>query len=145
MAKKGWLSGLLRARQAQEDIAKQRTVAAELAARRAHAMLKYESERLSVMGDDKHHRTAAAFVASSAALQAAAATHAAAERAAHEAMLAAEQRKYDLRAAARSRRTVEQLHETHLAEERTAMLAAEQRELDEIAGMRHSVVLEDPS
>jgi flagellar biosynthesis chaperone FliJ len=134
--RKKWIHSLLHARQAQEDIAQQRRTSAELAARRARATLRYEADRLSVMGEDLQHRTVTAFLASSAALHAAAATHAAAERQAEQATATAEQRRAELRAAARARRTVEQLHERHLAEERAAALAAEQRELDEIAARR---------
>src|SRR3954463_1017433 len=125
---KGWLIGLLKARQAQEDVAKQPSRAAELAARRARASLRYEAERLSVMGEQLQHRTVSAFIAASAAMQAAAATHAAVERAADEADHTVVERRGELTTAARSRRTVEQLHERHVAEERTLQLAAEQRE-----------------
>lgn len=131
-----WLTTLVRARQAQEDVAKQRRTAAEITARRARATLRYEADRLSVMGEDLQHRTVSAFLASSAALHAAAATHAAAERQAELSARAAEDRRAELRAAARARRTIEQLHERHLAEERAAAQAAEQRELDEIAATR---------
>ena len=130
---KAWLAGLLRARQAQEDVAAQRLAAAERRAHRAAARVRYDRDRLDSMRMVDTTYTAPAFVAAAAALQAAAATHAAAVQVAAQISTDEQLRRADLGTAAQARRTVEELHERQLAEVAAEAERAAQRELDEIA------------
>lgn len=131
---KAWLNGLLRARQAQEDVAKQHLATAQRASHRADAQARAERHRLETLRfDESATYSTSAFVAAAVALQAAAATHAAAVSAAEESQFAVEQRRDVLGDAARARRTAEELHERDRAEASDRLRRAAQRELDEIA------------
>lgn len=131
---KAWLNGLLRARQAQEDVAKQHLAAAQRASHRADAQERSERRRLETLRlDESAGYSTSAFVAAAVALQAAAATHAAAVSAAEESQLAVAQQRDALGDAARARRTAEELYERDRAEASDRLRRAAQRELDEIA------------
>lgn len=135
--KKRWLTALVRSRQLQEDAAKQRLAASQLNARRANSRVRYDRERLEALAAADAIDAAPAFVAAAVALQAAAATHAAAIEAARAADVTVTQRRSELGAASRARRTAEHLQEQHLAELRARADAATLRELDEIAARVH--------
>jgi flagellar FliJ protein len=132
-----WLSGLLRARQAQEDAAAQQLAVAERTARRAAAKVRYDRERLDTLRPADAVYEAPAFVATAAALQAAAATHAASIRLAGHSADSVEERRDELIEATRARRTAEELHERALAEAANRARRAAQSELDEIAARTH--------
>jgi hypothetical protein len=132
-----WLSGLVRARQAQEDFAKQELATAQRLAHRAHARVRYDAERLDSLIQAGAQGSAPAFVAAHVALQAAAATHAAAIRAAAEAVEAVSGRRGDLSSAATARRSVEEMRDRRVAAEQVALAAKAQQELDEVAGRIH--------
>jgi len=80
-----WLNSLVRARQLQEDAAKQHLATAERLARRAHDRARVVDERLDSLVAVEAERSVPAFVAAAAALQAVAASHAAARQAAAQA------------------------------------------------------------
>jgi flagellar protein FliJ len=130
---RNWLSGLLRARQAQEDFAAQQLAAAERRAQRAAGRVHHDRERLETLKLADAGYAAPAFVAAAVALQAAAATHAAAVAVAEHAMNEAQARRGDLGDAAVARRSVEELHERKIAEAEAHARRAAQAELDEIA------------
>lgn len=132
-----WLSSLVRARQAQEDLAKQQLATAQRLAHVAHARVRYDAERLDSLTAAGAEDSASAFVAAAAALQAAAATHAAATRAAADATRTVADRRDDLGDAACARRTAEQMHDKQVAAEQALVRAAAQRELDEVAARVH--------
>ncbi|MCU1659526.1 MAG: hypothetical protein JWO57_4182 [Pseudonocardiales bacterium] len=136
MSKK-WLTSLVRARQVQEDAARQRLATAQRLAHRAHARVRYDADRIDSLRDAGAEDSATAFVAASVALQAAAATHAAAVQMADDAVRGVAGRRDELGAAARARRTAEELREQELVIERTRAASAAQRELDEIAARVH--------
>jgi hypothetical protein len=130
---RGWLSGLVRARQVQEDLARQRLATARndaLAARRAAVA---EDDRIDAMTGALPPESALAFVAAAAARQAAAMTWSAArlaEAAAHDHITVAET---VVVGAARDRRSVEKLQERVTEEARVQSLSDAQDELDDIA------------
>jgi flagellar protein FliJ len=128
-----WLSGLLRARQAQEDAAAQQLAAAERAARRAAARVRYDRDRLDSLRTADALYDAPVFVAAAVALQAAAATHAAAVQVAEHSARVVEERRDDLIDAARARRSAEELHERQLHEASAKARRIAQGELDEVA------------
>jgi flagellar biosynthesis chaperone FliJ len=130
---KSWLSGLLRARRAQEDFAAQQLAAAQRRAQRAAARVHYDRDRLETLKLADASYAAPAFVAAAVALQAAAATHAAAVAVAEHAVVETQERRGELGDAARARRSVEELHDRHLAEAEAHARRAAQAELDEIA------------
>jgi hypothetical protein len=132
-----WLTGLLRARQVQEDSAKQRLATAERLARTAHARVRYDADRLDSLREAQAEESVPAFVAAAVALQAAAATHAAASRAADQATQGVAASSAELLDAAVARRTAEELYEREVASERARAHAAAQREQDEIAARIH--------
>lgn len=132
-----WMTTLVRARQAQEDLAKQELAGAERRLARAHARVRYDESRMESLCAADAEDSAPAFVAAAVALQAAAATHAAAVRAVGEAATAVAGRRDDLGAAARARRTAEELREQHISTELDRAAASAQRELDEIAARVH--------
>jgi hypothetical protein len=134
---RAWLDGLLRARQAQEDVAKQHLASAERSARRAAARAVGESARVDSLRIADTEFSAAAFVAAAVALQAAAATHAAAVGAAEQSRAAVGQRREELTDAARARRTAEELHERERAELGARTQRVAQREMDETAARVH--------
>lgn len=131
------MSGLLRARQAQEDVAAQQLAAAERAARRAAAKVRYDRDRLETLRTADAIYEVPAFVAAAAALQAAAATHAASVRLAGSEQNAVAERRDELVDAARARRTAEELHERALAAAADQARRAAQSELDEVAARTH--------
>lgn len=134
---KHWLSGLLRARQLQEDSAKQRLAGAQRESQHARGRVRYHVERIESLVAADAVDSAPAFTAAAAALQAAAATHSAAVRAVDDADQFVSLRHGELTAAARARRTVEEMHEQHLAEIRARHAAAAMREMDEVAARVH--------
>jgi flagellar export protein FliJ len=128
-----WLTSLVRARQVQEDFAKQQLATAERLATRAHARVRYDNDRVESLVEAGAELNAPSFVAAAVALQAAAATHAAALRAADDAVARVADRRGDLTEAARARYVAEELHEKHATAERQRAGAFAQREMDEIA------------
>lgn len=128
-----WVSGLVRARQFQEDSAKQHLATAERLASRAHARVRYNEEHLDSLRRAHAEESAPSFVAAAAALQAAAATHAAAAQAAVQADRDAVTRRGDLTDASVSRRSAEELAERARAAEKARQEAIAQRAQDEIA------------
>jgi hypothetical protein len=132
-----WLNSLVRARQLQEDAAKQRLASAQRNVVRAHGRVKYDAERLDSLIAAEAEDQAPAFVAAAVARQAAAATHSASIRFAVEAEDEATTRRGELGDAARARLTAEELNERQLAAERHRMALAAQRDLDEIAARMH--------
>ncbi|HZC72949.1 MAG TPA: hypothetical protein VE442_19790 [Jatrophihabitans sp.] len=140
---KNWLSGLMRARQAQEDVAAQRLAAAERAARRAQAKVRYDRERLDGLRTGNAVYEAPAFVAAAVALQAAAATHAATMKLAGNAADVVQERRGELVDAARARRTAEELHERDAAEAANRAHRAAQHQLDEMAARMHRDTYEE--
>jgi hypothetical protein len=123
-----WLSGLLRARQAQEDAAAQQLAAAERAARRAAARVRYDRDRLDSLRTADALYDAPVFVA---------ATHAAAVQVAEHSARVVEERRDDLIDAARARRSAEELHERQLHEASAKARRIAQGELDEVAARVH--------
>ena len=134
---KGWIAGILRVRQVQEDAARHHQAEAEFAATRARIRARNESERLAGLTAEQDDGTSSAFVAAAVALQAAAATHSAAVQAVSAADYEVDERRARLGVAARARRSVENLHEQHRAAEQAAAQAAEPRDLDEVAARLH--------
>jgi hypothetical protein len=134
---KQWLASLVRARQVQENVAKQRLATAERLAHRAHARVRYDADRIDSLRSADAEASAPAFVAAAVALQAAAATHSAARCAAEDAVRGVARRRVELGSAARARRTAEELNDQALAAERAAAARAAQHELDEVAARVH--------
>jgi len=140
-----WLASLVRARTAQEDLAKQKLAEAQRRARRAERRVKYNADRIESLIDAEAMDSAPAFVAAAVALQAAAATHAAAIAAAAQAVADIDTERVSLAHAARARKTAETLQERELRAERERAAAAEQREIDEIAARVHRDSLARPT
>jgi flagellar biosynthesis chaperone FliJ len=136
MSKK-WLVSLVRARQAQEDVAKQELATAQRLAHRAHGRVRYNADRIDSLRSAGAEGSASAFVAASVALQAAAATHSAAVQSAVEAVEGVATRRDELGDAARARRTAEELHAQEVAIQLARATAAAQRDMDEIAARVH--------
>jgi flagellar export protein FliJ len=125
-------ASLLRARQAQEDVAKSAVSRARTAKDSAHHAAA-ERERTLHATSAPPAGTAHAVVAAIAAQRAMAAGLAAARQMALEAERNHAERLDDLAIAAGRRRTVERMAERHAEDRQRAELAAEQRALDEIA------------
>lgn len=134
---KQWLVSLMRARQVQEDAAKQRLASAERLAHRAHARVRYDADRIESLRTAGAEASVPAFVAAAVALQSAAATHSAAMRFADDAVQSVDSRRSELGDAARARRTAEELHEHELAAQRVRAARAAQAESDEIGARIH--------
>lgn len=134
---KNWLVSLVRARQAQEDVAKQELATAQRLAHRAHGRVRYDAERIDSLRAAGAEGSASAFVAAAVALQAAAATHAAAVQSAADTAAGVETKRDELGDAARARRTAEELHAQEVAVELARASAAAQRDMDEIAARVH--------
>ena len=132
-----WLTVLVRARKAQEDVAQQHLARAEHAVRRTQARVRYDEERLDLLSAADADLHAASFIASAVALQAAAATLAATVDAARDASHHASQRRSSLHHAARARHTAEELNDRAAVLDRIAEAAAIQREHDEVAARVH--------
>ena len=137
MTGRDWIPTVLRARQAQEDLVAQGLAVARRDAGRAAEQHAEHAARVAAMVLPET-QTVPAFHASLAAHQAAAATL----TAARNRMLFAESRvtgkMAELTAAARSRRTVEKLHERHQDEQASTASESAQRELDEVSIGRHA-------
>lgn len=132
-----WLVALVRARQVQEDVAQRELAEAERRYRRASAFARHNAERIDSLTAEEAELTVPAFVAAAVALQAAAATHAAAIASATHAHADSEERRADLRRAARARSVAEDMHEQVRAVEVARQAKVEQRTQDEIAAMVH--------
>jgi flagellar biosynthesis chaperone FliJ len=139
-----WIPTVLRARQAQEDVLAQGLAVARRDAGRAADQHAEQLARVDALAMPAS-QSVSAFRATLAAQQAAVATLAAARNR----VLFAEGRvagsMAELTAAARSRRTVEKLHERHLDEQATAASGLAQRELDEVSISRHGARLREAS
>lgn len=132
-----WMSSLVRARQSQEDLARQRLAAARRTADRAHDRVRSESARLDALQHQGGAEQATAFVAAIVALQAAAATHAAAVGEAQRADTWTSQRRSAATDAAVARRTAEELRERAHQDEARQVAGRVQRDLDEAAAEVH--------
>ncbi|WP_127783024.1 flagellar FliJ family protein [Rhodococcus sp. X156] len=137
MSGRRWLGTMIRARQAEEDVAVQNLADARRTATLAAQRLAREAGRVDALAQPDSE-SVRAFHASAAARQAAAATLSAAR---HR-LLTAQDRvgcaETELTAAARARRTVEKMHERDAAASTRAALTAAQQELDEIGISRHT-------
>jgi hypothetical protein len=140
MSARNWIPTVLRARQAQEDLIAQQVAVARRDARQAADRHTEHQDRVAGLVVPES-QSVPAFHASLAAQQAAAATLAAAKNR----MLFAESRvsstMTELTAAARTRRSVEKLHERHLDERASTALGLAQRELDDVSISRHGAEL----
>ncbi len=132
-----WLDSLVRARQLQEDAAKQQLATAERVALRAHARVRYADERLDTMIDADAEQSLPAFIAAAAALQASAASHAAARAAAERAESEVGRNRESLGDTARHRKGAEELQERIVSSELARAAAHAQRDLDEVAARMH--------
>lgn len=132
-----WMSSLVRARQLQEEAAKQELATAQRRVLSAREQIRYNSDRLDSLVKADAQDSASAFVAAAVALQAAAATHSASVRYAENAAQEVDHCRNDLGEAARARRTAEELNERAVAEERHKAAVAAQRDLDEVAARVH--------
>jgi hypothetical protein len=129
---------LVRARQLQEDAARQQLASAERSARRAHEQAARDAERLESLTDtEPEHRSVAAFVAAAAALQACAAAHSAATVAAASADSVVDANREVLGDSAKRRMGAEELEERYVSAERAKAAARAQRDLDETAARVH--------
>jgi flagellar protein FliJ len=125
-------ASLLRARQAQEDVAKGAASRARAAKETAHTAAA-DRERALQATSAPPAGTAQAIVAAIAAQRAMAAGLAAARQIVLDAERDHAERLDDLAVAAGRRRTLERMAERHAEDRQRADLAAEQRALDEIA------------
>ncbi|GGJ82503.1 hypothetical protein GCM10010123_10200 [Pilimelia anulata] len=126
------LTGVLRARQAQEDVRKAEVVRARGAS--AAARQRADERRGALRDSDlPANGTGRAVVAAIAARQALAAGLAAAHRGIDDADLEVAESTDRLADAAKNRRVVERLGERHAAAAKAKHASAEQRALDEIA------------
>jgi flagellar protein FliJ len=126
------LAPVLRARQAQEDLARGAVVQARAEAQSAAALVK--RRQLELTGADAPTEgTARAMVASMVARQSLAAGVSAAQRIAEAAGEITGQRTAELADAAKRRRAVESLADRHREAVRAHDLATDQRSLDELA------------
>lgn len=126
------LATVLRARQAQEDVAKSEVVHARSAARTARRRVA-EREGALRGTDVPTGVPGRAIVAALAARRALASDLAAASHGVEIAEVHIDSRLADLAEAAKRRRIVEKLGERHAADQRTRATAADQRVTDEIA------------
>lgn len=137
-----WVPTVLRARQAQEDMLAQGLAVARRDAGRAADQHAEQLARVDALAMPES-QSVPAFHATLAAQQAAVATLAAARNR----VLFAESRvagsMVELTAAARSRRTVEKLHERQLDEQAATASGLAQRELDEVSIGRHGARLRE--
>lgn len=131
-----WVSTVLRARQAQEDVAAQQLAGARRDAALAVDRLDAVSERVQAMSQDERQGMVA-FQASAAARHAAAASLAAASHGVRFAQGRVSTDAAGLTDAARARRTIEKLHENDIAARLAVQAAAGQRDLDEVSITRH--------
>jgi flagellar export protein FliJ len=132
-----WLGSLLRARQIQEDAARERLVHAHLHAEGTRRTARNDDQRVQAMLEQSSPESALAFVAAVSARQAAAATLAAAL---HTQAMAEDQvanRRSSLTTAAQHRLSAEKLIERDASERRRSAASAMQQELDEIGSRMH--------
>jgi flagellar protein FliJ len=134
---RAWVSTLLRARQAQEDVARGRLADAHRDAQEARARLFVESDRLESMSSAHGSASSLAFLAAASAQQAAAATWFAARHAHATAEDQVAARSGALTSAAQDRRGVEKLAERDAETARARASLAQQKELDEVGGRIH--------
>lgn len=137
-----WLSALVKARQAQEDLAQYELASARRRAREAHsARLRADArvDELSGLTDAgaDAELTGPAFAAAAAALQSAAAASSMAGFAAAQADLGTAHRRDALHRAAIDRDVAEQLQDNAVAVERHRASHRAQLELDEVAARLH--------
>jgi flagellar biosynthesis chaperone FliJ len=127
-----WLSSLVRARQVQEDLARERFAHAQRHANGTLAQTQVEDARVTSMLEGDLAGSAGAFLAAVSARQSAAATLAAAHQTHALAQDQAQLRRSTLTEAAQNRLSAEKLAERDATELRRAANATLQRELDEI-------------
>jgi hypothetical protein len=132
---KHWVSTVLRARQIQEDVAKQRLAEARQHAHEAYLDVMAHGERIDgLVTTPAEPESALAFVAAASARQAAASTWAAARQARVLADDHVLTRSSAATTAAQQRRSVEKLAENVAADRVRGAAIAQQKDLDEIAG-----------
>ena len=132
-----WINSLLRARQAQEDIARERLAHARLHAQDARLRVRAEDRRVEAMLEERSPASARAFVAAVSARQAAAATLSEARQSQAMADDQVVTRTTSVVSAARDRRSIEKLAERDAADLHTRTIGALQKELDDIGVRRH--------
>jgi len=131
--KKGFrLGAVLRARLAQEDVAKSHVARAQQDAAQAAELVHHRGRRLRAQRTPEDG-SAAAVAAALAARQSLAAALSAAGQLAGEARGRTVDRMTELAAAAKARRSVEMLAERHAAARQHRERAADQRAIDELA------------
>jgi flagellar biosynthesis chaperone FliJ len=136
---RAWLTSLVRARQVQEDQAKEQLAHARRHARNAELRAQADDHRVRAMRAENPSGTALAFIAAASARQAAAATLSAARQTQAFADEQVAARASSLTTAAQHRLSAEKLAERDEVERRRAEGVALQLELDEIgARMRRS-------
>ena len=128
-----WMTSLVRARQLQEEAAKQSLATAQREVISAQEQIRYNCERIDSLVAADAQDSAPAFVAAAVALQAAAATHSYSVACAAQAAQQVLARRDDLGAAARARRTAEEIEQRVQATELHLAALAAQRDLDEVA------------
>ena len=138
-AQRGWLPVVLRARQAQEDQVAQRVALARRDVQVALDQHAAHADRVAAM-PVAFSQSAAAFQASEHTRNSAAATLAAAGHRVTFAQTRVDTGVRDLTDAARSRRSVEKLHERDVELRAADELARAQKESDEVAISRHQRV-----
>jgi hypothetical protein len=132
-----WLVGLLRARQIQEDVARERLLHARLHADGVRRVAQADAQRVQGLVDQGSPESALAFVAAVSARQAAAATLAAAMYAQAVAEDHVASQRSSLTSAAQHRLSTEKLVEREHGERTRAANAAMQQELDEVGARTH--------
>jgi precorrin-4 methylase len=132
-----WINSLLRARQAQEDIARERLAHARMHAQDARQRVYAEDQRVAAMLEERSPASARAFVAAVSARQAAAATLSGARQTQAMADDQVVTRTTSVVSAARDRRSIERLAERDAADLHTRTIGALQKELDDIGVGRH--------
>lgn len=135
-----WLSALVKARQAQEDVAQYELASAQRRAQEAHAARRRASARVDELADASGADamlTGPAFAAAAAALQSAAAASSMAGFAAEQADLGTMHRRDALQRAAIDRDVAEHMHDNASAAERALAGHRAQLELDEVAARLH--------
>ncbi len=134
------MGALVRARQAQEDVAQHELASATRRAQEAHDARRRASSRvdaLAELSESDARLTGAAFAASAAALQSAAAANALATFVAEQADLSTGHRRDALRQAATDRDVAEHLEDNAREAERAEAARVAQRDLDESAARLH--------
>lgn len=130
------LAGVLRARQAQESVAKAAAARSRVGAEMAHAQVHRQAASLDA-ACAVHPDTATALAMALTARQAMAATLSAAISVAGAADVEVSARIEDLAAAAAQRKVMDKLAERHAVTQRRHAEAAERAELDDLVAARH--------